>query len=104
MSSKPQIELIRELKVNDRDLEIGIPPLTPPTPSSANRIENLWDVGCCKLDKRCIMYFSQLAILTICIGTSLYQVSTKNDNRDFWISLLSTSCGVLLPSPRLKKD
>ena len=99
MSRVPKIELIEEIKV--RDIENQNP---PPTPKTKNSIDNEWSIGCFKLDRRCVMYFSQMTILSVCIGVSLYQVSTTEQNRDFWVSLLSTCCGIILPQPRLKKD
>ena len=94
----PKIEMI-EMK----EVQINIPSV-PPTPKTKNEIENQWDLGCFKLDKRCVVYFSQMIILSMCIGVSLYQVSTKEENRDFWVSLLSTSVGIILPQPKFKKD
>ncbi len=63
-----------------------------------------WDVICCKLDKNCIVYFSQLGLITLCVSVSLYQiVSGSDNNRDFFIALLSSSLGYVLPAPSLKK-
>jgi hypothetical protein len=62
-----------------------------------------WNFGCCQLDRKCVQYFAQLGLLTLCIGTSLYQVSTNSENREFWIGLLSSCIGVIVPSPKLKK-
>lgn len=63
-----------------------------------------WDVICCKLDKNCIVYFSQLGLITLCVSVSLYQIiSGSQSNRDFFIALLSSSLGYVLPAPTLKK-
>ena len=99
MSRVPKIELMEEVK--HRDIEAQVPPTTPKT---KNSIDNEWSIGCLgKLDRRCVVYFSQLGILGMCIAVSLYQVSTKEDNIQFWIGLLSSSIGVLLPQPKLSK-
>lgn len=107
MSRVPKIELIEEVKHLDRkdikdirDIESQV----PPTPKTRNSIDNEWSIGCLgKLDRRCVVYFSQLGVLGMCIAVSLYQVSTKEDNKDFWIGLLSSSIGILIPSPKLSK-
>lgn len=65
--------------------------------------DDKWNFGCCRLDRRCVQYFAQLGLLSVCITTSLYQVSTNSDNREFWISLLSSCIGVIVPNPKLKK-
>lgn len=65
--------------------------------------DDKWNFGCCRLDRRCVQYFAQLALLSVCISTSLYQVSTNSNNREFWISLLSSCVGVIVPNPKLKK-
>ena len=74
----------------------------PITPKTRNSIENEWNVGCFKLDRRCIVYFSQMTILATVIGVSLYQVTTTNENQTFWVGLLSSCCGIILPQPKLK--
>ena len=62
------------------------------------------DVICCKLDKNCIVYFYQLGLITLCVSVSLYQIiSGSQSNRDFFIALLSSSLGYVLPAPTLKK-
>lgn len=68
-----------------------------------NQSNDKWNFGCCQLDRKCVQYFAQLGLLTLCIGTSLYQVSTNSENREFWIGLLSSCIGVIVPSPKLKK-
>jgi hypothetical protein len=101
MSKVPKIELIEEIKHNERDIEAQV---SPPTPKTKNSIDNEWSIGCLgRLDRRCVMFFSQISILGLCIGVSLYQVSIKEDNKDFWIGLLSSCIGILIPNPKLSK-
>lgn len=68
----------------------------PHTPTSK------WNLGCFYLDKECIVYFVQMIVLGACISISLWKVSTTTDNRDLWISLLSSCIGVIIPNPKLK--
>lgn len=65
-----------------------------------------WSIGCLgKLDKRCITYFSQMSIIATCVGVSLYKISSMADEKEkqFWIALLCSSIGYVLPQPQLKK-
>lgn len=70
-----------------------------------NKIDNDWNFGCCKLNKNCVQYFSQLGIIIICIGTSIYQITNhaNDDKRDFWVALLSSSVGYIMPNPKMNK-
>jgi len=63
-----------------------------------------WHIGCMYLDKEFVNYFVQMIVLFTCLAVSLYKVSTTNDNRDLWVSLLSSCLGIIAPSPTLKKD
>ena len=63
-----------------------------------------WHIGCLYLDKEFVNYFVQMIVLFTCLAISLYKVSTTSDNRDLWVSLLSSCLGIIAPSPTLKKD
>lgn len=87
---------------DNNDIEMGVVNMS--TKSHHEKCEtNDWNFGCCRLNKYCVQYFAQLGVLSVCIAVSLFQVSTKSENRDFWIGLLSSSIGILIPSPKLKK-
>jgi len=62
-----------------------------------------WDLGCIRVPKDCIVYFSQMIIIGCVISVSLYKLSTENEKLEFWASLLSGSVGYILPQPTLKK-
>ncbi len=62
-----------------------------------------WDLGCIRIPKDCIVYFSQMIIIGCVISVSLYKLSTENEKLEFWASLLSGSVGYILPQPTLKK-
>ena len=64
---------------------------------------NKWHLCCFgDLDINCITYFSQLFILLIVISVSLYKLVNDGESALF-VSLLSSSLGILCPSPNLKK-
>ena len=89
--------------INTNEHVIDIDKITPITPKTKNSIDNEWNIGCFKLDRRCIVYFSQMTILATVIGVSLYQVSTTSENQTFFVGLLSASIGIIAPQPKLKK-
>jgi hypothetical protein len=62
-----------------------------------------WDLGCIKIPKDCLVYISQMLIVSCVIGVSLYNISTSDQRLEFWASLLSGSVGYILPNPTLKK-
>jgi len=50
-----------------------------------------------------ILFFSQVIAVYIVISISLYNLNQSTENKDLWISLLSSSVGYLLLSPILNK-
>lgn len=97
--SRPSIIELNEIKTQEASIQIQV----PPTPRTQNQLDNEWSIGCFKLDRRCVMYFFQMTILGCVIAVSLYQVSTLDSNKDFWIGMLSSSIGILIPNPKLSK-
>lgn len=69
-----------------------------------NNDNNKWDCCCVALDKNCIVYFTQMFILLIVICVSLYKLVDGDPiSRDLFISLLSSSIGIIIPNPKLSK-
>ena len=50
------------------------------------------------------LFGAQVLVIYIVVSISLYNLSQSNDNKELWISLLSSSVGYLLPSPFLSKN
>ena len=50
-----------------------------------------------------VLFSAQVLVIYIVVSISLYNLSQSNDNKELWISLLSSSVGYLLPSPFLSK-
>ena len=63
--------------------------------------EKQWAVCCSKTSRACIMYTTQVCAAGIVMAVALYQLSTDTKSRELWISLLSSSVGLLLPNPKL---
>ena len=50
-----------------------------------------------------ILFLAQIIIVYGVVIVALVNLSRNNQNRELWISLLSSSVGYLLPSPIIKK-
>ena len=50
-----------------------------------------------------VLFGAQVLVIYIVVSISLYNLSQSNDNKELWISLLSSSVGYLFPSPFLSK-
>ena len=47
---------------------------------------------------------AQVLVVYIVIAISLYNLTKGTENKELWISLLSSSVGYLLPSPIISKN
>lgn len=50
-----------------------------------------------------VVYFSQIIILYILIITCIVNLSLKNGDSNLWTALLSSSIGIIIPAPKIKK-
>lgn len=66
-----------------------------------NNITNTWRSCCFTIDRRVLMYFTQISIIGICIIFSIVQLILGAEPSNFYVCLLSSSVGYLLPSPSL---
>jgi hypothetical protein len=95
----PDLRTERKHDEKERRLTINIP-RPPQTPKDD---EVSWNFSCFRLPKECIVYFSQVSILSVVVAVSLYNLTTSNERLEFWSSLLSGSIGYLMPQPTMKK-
>ena len=51
-----------------------------------------------------IVYSTQIILIYVIIGISLYQLTNNQSNTEVWISLLSANIGYIILSPKLKKN
>lgn len=54
-----------------------------------------------RLPRNCVVFFSQVTLIFIICITSIVNLSLGNGEDRLWITLLSSSIGYLLPSPKL---
>ena len=50
-----------------------------------------------------ILFTAQVLIVYVVVAVSLYNLTQGTENKELWISLLSSSVGYLLPSPIIQK-
>lgn len=50
-----------------------------------------------------IVFFSQMTIIVCVIVASIYNLSSSQENRSLWITLLSSSLGYVLPNPSIDR-
>lgn len=67
------------------------------------RIDNTWSSCCFRLDKRAVVYFSQLGISLVTISFCIYQlVHLENcEAQSLYSGILMLVVGTWLPSPQL---
>ena len=78
------------------DIENAIPPL-------GNDDENHWDSCCLRIDKRAVLFFTQVLISLIIIFFCIYQliVLPDCDTKTPFMGLLTLVVGVHLPQPTM---
>ena len=55
------------------------------------------------IDPRASVYVAQIIVLFAVIFAALYNLSNGSTERELWVSLLSSSIGVILPNPKAAK-
>ena len=51
-----------------------------------------------------VVYFTQVVILYVIVLTALVNISIGSKDFNLWNTLLSTSIGLILPAPKLKRE
>jgi len=68
--------------------------------------ENKWTSCCITMDKRAVLFFSQLSISVSIMGLCIYQLITHYDdcdNNQLYSGILTMLIGIHLPAPKLRK-
>ena len=88
----------------------------PTLPFSGERQHRIRDVEACQLSSHsqseaakslklklsAAVFAVQVVVLLTLIIISIINLSTEHQNKELWVALLSTSLGILLPSPNIK--
>ena len=67
--------------------------------SSGNR----WVIGGQKVPKEEIVFFSQIAIITLVVLCGLINLCLNNGTESYWAAMVATGLGALLPAPKIKR-
>jgi hypothetical protein len=70
-----------------------------------NEYNNTWKSFCFVIDKRAIVFFTQIGVISGTMGFCIYKLTT-NDSCDIqspYLALLTTLVGCLLPQPNFGK-
>jgi hypothetical protein len=73
--------------------------------STTLKEENLWRSCCILVDKRVVVFSSQLLIAVSVISFCFYQLSIDDscEHNQVYVGLLTMILGIFLPSPRVNK-
>ena len=78
----------------------GMGPVRSLSPSTSRSEQ--WTLFGRRTQQSKVVFFSQVTILYIIILTCLVNISVGSENFNLWSTLLASSIGYLLPSPKLK--
>lgn len=77
------------------------PAVAPAAPTAANKSE--WSLFGKRIGKQeGLVYLFQITVLFIVIVGSIVNLSLRTEGKELWISLLSSSIGILVPQPSIK--
>jgi hypothetical protein len=68
--------------------------------------ENIWQASCLKLDRRCLIFVNQVMFGLLLTSFCMIQLSQDKSTEEkmVYLTMLSSTMGIFLPSPSLKKD
>ena len=81
----------------------GLDSLLPSICGSRKKISTMSNIKPAQTTSDIILFAAQMIAVYIVISISLYNLTLNTENKELWISLLSSSVGYLLPSPVLSK-
>lgn len=64
--------------------------------------QHSWPVFGTRVPRSEIVFFCQIIIIYTVIVTSIYNLTTGHPDGHLWTALLSSSFGILVPSPTIK--
>ena len=68
-----------------------------------SRSNNGWVIGSRKVPKEEIIFFCQIAIITLVVLVGLVNLCLKNGTESYWAAMVATGLGSLLPAPKIKR-
>ena len=71
--------------------------------SKDNVSNSRWLIGSQKVPKEEIVFFCQIAIITLVILVGLINLCLCNGTESYWVAMVATGLGSLLPAPKIRK-
>ena len=71
--------------------------------SKDNVSNSRWLIGSQKVPKEEIVFFCQIAIITLVILVGLINLCLCNGTESYWAAMVATGLGSLLPAPKIRK-
>ena len=62
-----------------------------------------WLIGSQKVPKEEIVFFCQIAIITLVVLVGLINLCFQNGTESYWAAMVATGLGSLLPAPKIKR-
>ena len=75
-----------------------------PEAESQDDDNRIWRSCCFQCDKSAIVFFSTLFVIVILMGYCMYNITVikEDENKIYYVSLLTMLIGILLPNPKIK--
>ena len=68
----------------------------------SNNVEDQWKLFGRRVPKQEAVFFSQVILIYLVVITCILNLSLTSSNSTLWTALLSSSLGIILPSPSIK--
>ena len=62
-----------------------------------------WVIGGSKVPKEEIVFFCQIAIITLVVLVGLINLCFQNGTESYWAAMVATGLASLLPAPKIKR-
>jgi len=88
---------------SQRPPPLDLKDLKEPSSSSSTMSDEQWTLCCSKSSKQFVMYLTQTVVLmsVLIFAIAMLASAQEGQNRDLYVSLLSSVLGIYLPAPQI---